>query len=142
MVKGKNASEANGAWKGDKVGLNALHQWVKRRLKKPERCESCRRISRLDLANSNGKYLRNLTDWNWLCRKCHMESDGRLNNLCQNSHIRHKHPCEVCGAYTIRIRFCKPCAEIRRREWWKIYNKTKKRKEYLANWYHQNYLRV
>ena len=76
--KGANANSINGQWKGDKVGMTALHNWVKRRLPKPFGCQSCRLIKRLDLANKSDKYLRDMTDWEWLCRKCHMTKDGRL----------------------------------------------------------------
>lgn len=71
-------SENNPMWKGDKVGYNALHSWVKRRLQKPERCSSCRKVKLLDLANISQKYLRDIGDWEWLCRSCHMQKDGRL----------------------------------------------------------------
>jgi hypothetical protein len=47
------------------------------------RCENCREIKPLDLANISGKYLRKLIDWKWLCRKCHMTEDGRIKNLKQ-----------------------------------------------------------
>jgi len=74
-------SEGNPNWKGDKVGYVGIHLWVKRHLEKPKRCENCRRIKRLDLANISGKYLRDLTDWEWLCRRCHMIKDGRLKKF-------------------------------------------------------------
>jgi hypothetical protein len=68
-------------WKGDNVGYPGIHAWVKRRLKKPKLCEKCYKKPPYDLANKSGKYLRNLSDWEWLCRKCHMVGDGRLKNL-------------------------------------------------------------
>lgn len=75
----------NPQWKGEAVGYTAIHEWVKNRLKKPERCENCREKKPLDLANRSGKYLRKLSDWEWLCRRCHMKSDGRLKKLVQMS---------------------------------------------------------
>ena len=74
-------AEGNHRWVGDKVGYEGVHTWIKRRLPKPKRCENCREIKKLDLSNRGGKYLRRLNDWDWLCRKCHMEKDGRLNKL-------------------------------------------------------------
>ena len=73
--------EFNGSWKGDKVGHDALHAWVKKRLPKPNLCENCELVPPFDLANISGEYKRDLDDWWYLCRKCHMESDGRMDNL-------------------------------------------------------------
>ena len=36
-----NMGEANGMWKGDKVGYGCLHRWVERQLGKPKKCEHC-----------------------------------------------------------------------------------------------------
>lgn len=35
----------------------------------------------LDVANISGKYQRDINDFEWLCRKCHMKKDGRINNF-------------------------------------------------------------
>lgn len=76
LPRGKN----HGLWKGDKVGIDALHQWLHKQLPKPEFCTKCNTRKAYDLANK-GIYNRDLKNWEWLCRKCHMESDGRMNNL-------------------------------------------------------------
>ncbi|MCK9370717.1 hypothetical protein M0R04_12480 [Candidatus Dojkabacteria bacterium] len=81
MRKGINIAEKNGNWKGDRVGYKALHSWVRRRLLEPSICESCKLEKSLDLANISGEYKRRLDDWRWLCRSCHIKSDGRINNL-------------------------------------------------------------
>ena len=47
---------------------------------KPQTCQNCGENKPLDLANISGKYLRKLSDFEWLCRKCHMTKDGRLEN--------------------------------------------------------------
>lgn len=70
--------DKNPMWRGDKVSYGALHDWVKWHKPKPLICEVCKLKKRLDLANISQKYLRDLFDWEWLCRKCHMEKDGRL----------------------------------------------------------------
>jgi hypothetical protein len=80
-----NSAENNGMWKGDDVGLNSLHEWVEHRLPRPYFCKKCERLGSVDLCNISGKYLRDLTDWEYLCRRCHMLSDGRMNNLVQYS---------------------------------------------------------
>lgn len=73
--------ENNPMWKGDNVGFYALHEWIKSRLPKTKLCQICNFKPPYDLANVSGKYLRDLTDWQWLCRKCHMESDKRIDGL-------------------------------------------------------------
>ena len=73
-------AEKNVNWKGDDVGYSQLHVWVKRRLQKPALCQDCQKVPPYDLANK-GTYDRNLDNWEWLCRRCHMIKDGRLENL-------------------------------------------------------------
>lgn len=72
--------EKNPMWKGDFVGYTGLHKWVKSRLPKPKFCQECKEKEPIDLANK-GIYDRNLKNWEWLCRKCHMTKDGRIKNL-------------------------------------------------------------
>jgi hypothetical protein len=74
-------NEKNPMWKGDEVGYGSLHNWIRRRKKKPEFCEKCKKRRPSDLANISGKYKRDINDYEWLCRKCHMEDDGRLKKL-------------------------------------------------------------
>lgn len=81
-------AEKNPNWKGNNVGYAALHEWVKNRLPKPASCENCHAIEPHDLHNRSGKYLRDLSDWEWLCRKCHMKKDGRLEVFSKN-HLRY-----------------------------------------------------
>jgi hypothetical protein len=71
----------NPMWKGNKVTKTPLHLWVKSRLSKPKLCQDCKQKPPYDLANKSGKYKRLLTDWEWLCRGCHMKKDGRLKKL-------------------------------------------------------------
>ena len=68
-------------WKGDYVGINALHGWVRSRLSRPELCEICNIKPSYDLANITGIYNRDFENWKYLCRSCHIRSDGRINNL-------------------------------------------------------------
>lgn len=75
--------EKNPMWKGDNVGLGALHGWVASRKPKPELCEKCKERQPYDLANISGEYKRDINDFEWLCRSCHMHKDGRINNLKQ-----------------------------------------------------------
>lgn len=77
-----NKGEKNPHWSGDKVEYSGVHTWVRRHNVKSEVCDLCgKKTTRLDLANKRGNYVRDIEEWNWLCRKCHMQSDGRLNSL-------------------------------------------------------------
>lgn len=58
-------------WKGSDVGIDALHTYVRRRLPKPELCSCCKKEPPYDLANISQQYKRDISDWEWLCRKCH-----------------------------------------------------------------------
>lgn len=90
--------EKNPIWKGDKVGIPSLHMWVKRRKKKPELCVRCRKEKPRDLANK-GVYDRNLKNWEWLCRRCHMQKDGRLKRFIKikNPLLSETRKCKFCG---------------------------------------------
>lgn len=70
----------NTHWIGEAIGYSGLHTWVRKHLAKPELCEVCKLKPALDLANK-GIYDRTFTNWEWLCRKCHMAKDGRLDKL-------------------------------------------------------------
>ncbi len=68
----------NPMWKGDKVSYGSLHEWIKYHKPKPKLCKRCEINEPHDLANVSGKYLRDINDFEWICRKCHMKDDGRL----------------------------------------------------------------
>lgn len=101
--KASNTGENNGIWKGESVKYGSLHDWVKYHLEKPKQCQKCLQEKRLDLANISGLYKRDLSDWEWLCRTCHMEKDGRLEKvrkimLERAIKSRTKRICEYCGS--------------------------------------------
>ena len=83
-------AEKNPNWKGNKVGYKGLHNWLHKRLPKPKLCEECKKRKPYDLANISGKYLRDLKDWKWLCRKCHMVEDGRFQKFINSSRSKGK----------------------------------------------------
>lgn len=76
-----NIGNSNGQWKGDNVGYSSLHEWVTKHKPKTALCENCKKNKSYDLANISGKYKRDLNDFEWLCRKCHMVKDNRIKNL-------------------------------------------------------------
>ncbi len=79
-----NLGDRNPNWKGDDVGYGGVHNWIKNNLVRPKRCQRCKKVKRLDVANVSGKYKRRLNDWIWLCRRCHLIIDTRMfRNLKQ-----------------------------------------------------------
>jgi len=64
--------------KGQEVSYDTLHKYIKQNLEKPIYCQFCRQVKKLDLANKSGNYLEDLSDWLYLCRKCHVRQDNRL----------------------------------------------------------------
>lgn len=78
----------NPQWKGNQVGKIGVHDYIKYRLKRPDKCQCCGIRKAVDLANISQEYKRDFSDWEWLCRSCHMLKDGRMKNLKQYSHIK------------------------------------------------------
>ena len=75
---GRTDEKAN-RWKGNEVGYDALHSWVKRKLGRPDTCEHCGRSNlgghMIHWANKSQEYKRNLEDWLRLCASCHKQYD-------------------------------------------------------------------
>ena len=73
------------SWKGDDIGYQGLHTWVKKVLGKPTECEHCgkknlvnsKEHNLIHWANKSGKYKRDKNDWIRLCAKCHIHYDKR-----------------------------------------------------------------
>lgn len=66
-------------WQGDNTSYTSLHSWVRTNYEIPRNCENCNEEKPLDAANVSGEYRReDRNDWKFLCRRCHMKSDGRL----------------------------------------------------------------
>jgi len=78
--------------------LSALHISITKQLPKPKYCNCCRKVTPIDLANISQKYKKDLSDWEWLCRKCHMIKDGRLEKLNANRRglVKPLINCKIC----------------------------------------------
>ena len=68
-------NENNFNWKGDNAGYKAMHAWVRTHLPRPEKCVTCNDRDSREVANLDGKYSRDLTTWQWMCRSCHLRMD-------------------------------------------------------------------
>ena len=79
QLSGKN----NGMWKDEEVCYAGIHIWVVRHKGKPKICEHCgttNKESKLNWANTDHKYKRNLNDFISLCVSCHRKYDIKYNN--------------------------------------------------------------
>jgi hypothetical protein len=80
-----NTGAHNGMWKGDNVSYGSLHDYVKYHLPRAKLCQRCNQVPPYDLANISGEYKRDVEDWHWLCRRCHMISDDRYYSKDQKT---------------------------------------------------------
>lgn len=81
-MRNNQLGEKNTMWRGDVVGKGPLHDWIRYRKPQPSSCECCGKVtSKLDLANISGWYYRDVNDFEYLCRRCHMHKDRRLEKF-------------------------------------------------------------
>ena len=73
--------EKNPNWKGDDVGYQGIHKWIRKYVPKPETCEMCHENKRLLAACVTGVYNRDPKNFKYICYKCHNHMDGTVNNL-------------------------------------------------------------
>jgi len=61
------------------VGYVALHEWVRKKLGKPDVCVKCSKSGlkgrKIHWANKSGEYLISIKDWIRLCASCHKKYD-------------------------------------------------------------------
>jgi hypothetical protein len=88
---GKTRDDKNGRWRGNEVGYNALHTYIKRRLPKTKLCQICLKVPPQALA-CIGEYNRDLKNWAWYCHSCHLSFDyknGR-KSVCHSEETKRK----------------------------------------------------
>lgn len=72
----QTAQENSPHWKGDKVGYSGVHFWFKKYFPQPDRCQRCDKETKvLDASNNSGNYLRDFSDWEYICKSCHFKKD-------------------------------------------------------------------
>ena len=78
-------------WKGSEVGNGGLHDWVRKKKGTPSKCEHCGRTDakRYDWSNISHKYKRDLSDWQRLCRKCHIKFDNHTEKWRKTVSAKH-----------------------------------------------------
>lgn len=88
------------------------------RIRRPKRCSECRKPC---LAEGHHEDYAKPLDVRWLCRRCHMIADGRLERfLAASAAIRRPKPrkrCQNCRRLSKPLRRgrCHPCNEYLRR---------------------------
>jgi hypothetical protein len=81
--KGKSSpqvsGEKNGMWKGKNATMVAHHNWIKRRLGTPQKCELCGTTEKrmYHWANISHMYKRDVSDYMRVCVPCHKKYDMR-----------------------------------------------------------------
>lgn len=92
FTRGSNLGEKNVNWKGDAVGLYALHKWLHRRVGLATVCVDCGSTRNVEWANVSKKYKRDIEDWKSLCASCHRAFDGMVKLTKEQSvQIRQRH---------------------------------------------------
>lgn len=79
-IREANIGVKSPQWKGNNVSYPALHAWIRKNKIKPKLCECCKIKPPFDIANISGKYKRDINDFRWLCRKCHVISHKIIKN--------------------------------------------------------------
>lgn len=67
---------------GMTMTYGSVHSWIKRVSGKANSCEVCMSLAPgtlYDWSNKSGKYLRDKSDWQQLCRRCHIVYDNTHN---------------------------------------------------------------
>lgn len=84
------------SYKEDTVpGYSHLHWCMRQKIPMPQFCERCSEKPPQDLANKSQLYKPETDDWEYLCRKCHMDGDGR-NDKLRESGIARRLPPRTC----------------------------------------------
>lgn len=65
----------------DKVTVQTIHRRIEKEYPKPDKCELCGSIRKLELSNKDHKYSFNIKDYQWICKKCHFRYDNHEKYL-------------------------------------------------------------
>ncbi len=99
-----------------------LHQWVERRLGKPKSCTNCSLddiTKNYDWANVSGEYLKDIDDWQRLCKTCHSLIDGYGFQVRTHCHAGHEYTLDSTYTRPNGFRECRICKTAYRRTWHK-----------------------
>lgn len=66
--------------KHDSNEYNKIHNWIRERKQKPEFCEDCKIVKPKELHCVNHNYIRDIDEFVWLCKSCHIKRMNRTVN--------------------------------------------------------------
>lgn len=76
----KRSGKNHWAWKGRNAGYRAIHNYIVKRYGKADKCSDCgKEDGKIEWANINHKYSRDIAFWKKLCTPCHGKLDKLLN---------------------------------------------------------------
>ena len=106
-------------WKPGPVSSNASHSRARRRYPVPSECERCGRSVPIERHHKDGDPVNNeRQNIAMLCRRCHMEVDGRMEKLRTfKREPLPPRPCSECNRLDTRFWYgkCHACNERKRR---------------------------
>lgn len=70
--RGGNIDRTKGNYR---IGYVNIHKYIRKRYDIKNICESCGVNCKTQLSNKTGKYLKDISDWQELCPKCHRQYD-------------------------------------------------------------------
>ena len=79
-TKGKNKGEKCYNWKGNEADYGTLHAYIRKYKPKPKTCEICGKSNKLELSCKDHIYTRNIKDYQYICRNCHVKYDIKNND--------------------------------------------------------------
>jgi len=112
-----------------KHGTNAyraVHYWIAKQMGKPQECENCGCTDgdvAYEWANLSGEYLRDISDWARLCKRCHnlIDNPYTRKEFCKNGHEHTQANTRIStasnGGVVYQIRVCMDCARERMRQY-------------------------
>jgi len=109
----------NPMWANGGNSFTGIHNWGRYNIPKPELCQCCHKEPPRDLANISNEYKKEVSDWEWLCRRCHMTKDGRMNQLIRHPRTLPDKVCELCKTkfrpHSNQTRYCsRKCYDVGR----------------------------
>ena len=56
-----------------------MHKWARRNVPRPDICPVCGEKPVRDIHNLSKEYKKNVKDWMWLCKSCHLRNEIRVH---------------------------------------------------------------
>jgi len=95
--------EDNPNWKGNKISIGGMHARLKRYYGESKKCSNCGTLDakRYDWANISGEYKNEYSDYERLCRSCHVKKDKnwikKENNIYKKYDYTLSAKCKKCN---------------------------------------------